>query len=964
MSSSSDSNISSATGIEAIQSFNGGIIFVSYLISVAGAQTTLELLTRRTHIRGYYNWFLLTAAAFVMGAVSIWSMHFIGNNSMTLILHDESYQLSYKAGYTFASLVVAIACMFLAFAFVGITEDAKLMRIIPSGIFAGLGIVCMHYMGQFAIDYFVLVYKIGYLIGAIVIACVAVTVALYIFFKLREKWMNLWYKRLGCACLMALAVCGMHYTALVGTEFYRPSFHGPVPVPKLQTPALIGIISAVIVSACVGLLYISVKAGMEKLPMYTKNTNKRLILDSVIFDPIGRILVKVDGTLPMTEVVRHLELNESKQEFSTSHPLFIRLFETAVHKASLRFSGDNRPSGISATSTIEAYDAIEGQFLEGCRELREELRFDDYGDIGILSDIVVTTDTISKATHKFAKSSQLFRSSSGSSWSKKVVMNSTGQPSLTDHEMSFQQLQHHLQSEEDDDEEGTGSGASKSKKAKKPYKWGHQKKKSCVDDEETVIESVNTLSGKRSSGGTTLVVPNSAGHRSSSDENSHQEDVKSVNDRLSVEDSDGEDKHIFMVRKLAFEKDVERLLSQGYRFAEPIFIAKTMGAKLRIPAEHMRHHFADMQQMCDSICALTQHDWIPSAVEPAPNPTLFKASTKSAVYVGAFALVDETKELTNMHILVDKAKRFAFPLVQLALDQNMEYPTHLEADQVEFLHKLQGYSLFDMANLTQTLLAYQAEEHEDAKITLPSEHFIRGVENAARQLLESTSYSRALYQASKLHAIILDLPPFALSTGPCQLILFKSFVNTPGAMAAVNHTFSEPIKCIPLPVYRPLSGFITDQAAAIYKASNQAVAPPTYLMQQQMYRQQTNYDGKRMLYSSGGEDDISIQMDTFKERLETTPSDQDLPTTNTVNDPFSLPPPPRAKRNRFKLTNALLSNGTFDILSPLQDGSVKTTTSTRNLQALQAAPLTVLTTQDRFWWINPIVEETIHSNMS
>lgn len=646
--------------------------------------------------------------------------------------------------------------------------------------------------------------------------------------------------------------------------------------------------------------------------------------------------------------------------------MFIRLFETAVRKASLRFSGDNRPSGLSATSTIEAYDAIEHQFLEGCRELREELRFDDYGDIGILSDIVVTTDTISKATHKFAKSSQLFRSSSGSSWSKKVVMNSTGQP-LTDNEMSFQQLQHNLQSE-DDEEEGhrksTGSGASKTKKTKKSYKWGHQKKKSSVDDEETVIESANTISGKRSSGGTTLVVPNS-GHRSSSDDNSHQEEVKSVNDRLSVEDSDGEDKHIFMVRKLVFEKDVERLLSQGYRFAEPIFIAKTMGAKLRIPAEHMRHHFADMQQMCDSICALTQHDWIPSAVEPAPNPTLFKASTKSSVFVGAFALVDETKELTNMQILVDKAKRFAFPLVQLALDQNMEYLTHLEADQVEFLHKLQGYSLFDMANLTQTLLAYQAKEHQqDAKITLPSEHFVRGIENAAKQLLESTSYSRALYQTSKLHAVILDLPPFALSTGPCQLILFKSFVNTPGAMAAVNHTFSEPIKCIPLVVYRPLCGFITDQAAAIYKASNQAAAPPTYLMQQQMYRQQTNYDGKRLVYSSGGEDDISIQMDTFKERLETTPSDQDLPTTNTVNDPFSLPPPPRAKRNRFKLTNALLNNGTFDILSPLQDGTVKTTTSTRNLQALQAAPLTVLTTQDRFWWINPIVEETLHSHMN
>jgi len=50
------SSSSNAMGEEAIQSFNGGIIFVSYLVSVAGAQTTLELLTRRTHIRGYYNW--------------------------------------------------------------------------------------------------------------------------------------------------------------------------------------------------------------------------------------------------------------------------------------------------------------------------------------------------------------------------------------------------------------------------------------------------------------------------------------------------------------------------------------------------------------------------------------------------------------------------------------------------------------------------------------------------------------------------------------------------------------------------------------------------------------------------------------------------------------------------------------------------------------------------------------------
>jgi NO-binding membrane sensor protein with MHYT domain len=62
--------------------------------------------------------------------------------------------------------------------------------------------------GQFAIEYFHVVYKAPYVVGAAIIACTAVTAALWIFFKLREKWMNQWYKRLGCAMIMAVAVCG------------------------------------------------------------------------------------------------------------------------------------------------------------------------------------------------------------------------------------------------------------------------------------------------------------------------------------------------------------------------------------------------------------------------------------------------------------------------------------------------------------------------------------------------------------------------------------------------------------------------------------------------------------------------------------------------------------------------------------------------------------------------------------
>ncbi|KAI8881881.1 hypothetical protein K501DRAFT_324283 [Backusella circina FSU 941] len=933
----------------AVQKYNGGIMFLSYVISVIGAQTTLELLSRRTHISGLYNWFLLISAAFVMGAVSIWCMHFIGNNSMYLLLGNEVYQLSYSAGYTAASLVVVIACMFIAFAFVGITEEAKLSRILPSGMFAGLGIVCMHYLGQFAIDYFVLVYKKAYIVGAAIIACVAVTVALFIFFKLREKWMNQWYKRLGCAMLMAVAVCGMHYTALVGTIFYKPNYTGSPPVPKLQTPALIGVMLGVVLSACAMLLYVIIRRSHGSLPLAIyKNTKKRLILDVVFFDPMNRILVKTDGTLPMKEIVEHLELTESRQEFTTKHPLFIRLYNTMIEKTSSR-SVDKRPSAASYGSSTEAHEMIENQFLVAASDLKDELHLDEFADLGILSEIVVATDTILKA-NIFNKSA-IFRASTGSNWSKKIFSDKTKE--------NFDFAQEQLDDSKEKPEKTSEkikrlsyiATKKKKKRSHKTNRWNYR-----VDDEETAIESTST---------TAVTTPTSTavGHFSTinaissseeapagEDEDNMSSSAVNNNDRLSVEDSDGEDRHIFLVKKLVNEKDVSRLLAQGYRFAEPIFIAKTMAAKLKIPTDNMRQHFIDMQQLSDSLCALTQHDYYPTVEEPTPDPTKFKASTKANVFVGCFVLINEgNDDILNLEILVDKAKRFSFPVLPLKTDNNIV--TQLDRNEIDFICNLQGQSLFDIAQLEQKLAQEGKETHH------PSIQFIRAFQDAARQLIDSTSYSKALYQTSKLHTTIMDLPPFSLTAGPCQLIVFKSFVNAPGTLAAVNHTFSEPHKCIPISIYKPLCGFITDQAAAIYQQSNSHHSHPTYFIQQQMYRQAGGYQYQQQQYPTT--DDESQKT----ENLEMIDMDrlQSSETLVVSNDPFSLPPPPRAKRNRFKLTNAILNNSPFDILSPTSPTSERPYLP--QLKQLSAPPLTVLSTSDRLWWINPLVEETIHSNM-
>lgn len=104
---------------------------------------------------------------------------------------------------------------------------------------------------------------------------------------------------------------GMHYTALVGTTFHLPPSNAPPPKPKLSPAALIGIISAIVVVACAALIYISLKANFKSV--YRNKTNRRLILDCVLFDPMGRVLVKVDGTVPMEQVVYDLNAHVKKK---------------------------------------------------------------------------------------------------------------------------------------------------------------------------------------------------------------------------------------------------------------------------------------------------------------------------------------------------------------------------------------------------------------------------------------------------------------------------------------------------------------------------------------------------------------------------------------------------------------------------------------------------------------------------
>ncbi|KAI7902828.1 uncharacterized protein BX663DRAFT_508567 [Cokeromyces recurvatus] len=987
------------TNIPAVQTYNGGIIFVSYLISIIGAMTTLELLQRRTHIRGYYNWFLLFAAAALMGGVGIWSMHFIGNNSLTIILESgDKYQLSYSPGFTFLSLVVAIITMFLAFVFVGITEEIKIGRIILSGVIAGGGIVAMHYLGQVAVDFFVMKNKTPFVIGALIIAVCAVTTALFIFFKLREQWANQWYKRLGCAMLMGAAVCGMHYTALVGTIYYPGNSDLGPPTPILQTAALIGIVSAIVVTGCIILFFIVAKTKIEnnKLPCEKKSC-KRLILNTVFFDTNGRIMVKTDGIVPMKEVLTNIP-DEFFDTFTISHPLFTKLFETSIQWCKTTDEKYDTFVNLSPQEPDSYYTIANKAFIKTATEFVDELRLLSLSDLGYLFDSILTANTISKSnffSSELKTKLTIERSNSMASWllpnhnSKEIpISNAHTDSSKGDNNGNKQGPHHH----------STPSTTSLSK-------------------DMTIIDVFHEYS--------------SSNIRSSNISSSSSK-------KLSVQNSESEDRHIFLVKKIYSDKDLIDLLSVGFRFAEPVFIAKTMSEKLKIPSEYMLNYFHDMLQMSEAAATLytPNNPSIHSLQTHEGQLNSKKENIEGGVFVGLFVLIEDENGIPNEipNIMIDKSSRLAFPIVPLTFEEDEEendddYKTHSKRKPVELtrlqkdiLLNLSGQSLSTISSLhstdsifshdiditekqndvsnvspqqsfgsTKTIvvdhngsLSFSYEHNTDLAPTQVSslkkgkDQFLNALITATKKLIDVSSYGKHLSLSAKLYREVLDIPAFSLRAGPCQLILFRAHVNTPGTRFAINQTWTESVKCIPFPIYCNFVYHITDIAIEKYRAEqNRTKAPSSYLTQQRLYqstaaRNQDLYKSKSHDALDGGSQTVNIvenKLARFTSYDSSPISEHSYKETNALQQQqilSSLPPPPRVKRSKFGFPASIGSLDISYISKDILPNMMKTTDviplNSVNIPMTEASiVLNLLPLKDRFWWLRNIYEDIYHA---
>ena len=177
-----------------------------------------------------------------MGGFGIWAMHFvgkppaqlflrprhrscldvntmIGNRAVVLEYGAPARQMLYNPGYTALSFFMPILVLVLAFYTLGVTKRARQLHVAIASCLTGAAVCGMHYLGQLGIENYHCSYKVGNVVGAAVISVFASFVALSVFFRLREKWTDTWWKRGSCGVALALAVSGMHWTAAIGTEY-------------------------------------------------------------------------------------------------------------------------------------------------------------------------------------------------------------------------------------------------------------------------------------------------------------------------------------------------------------------------------------------------------------------------------------------------------------------------------------------------------------------------------------------------------------------------------------------------------------------------------------------------------------------------------------------------------------------------------------------------------------------------
>lgn len=224
---------------------------LAFLGSFFGLLCTRRARDARTRSRRN-RW--LTIAAFAIGGGAIWLMHF----AAMLGFDVPDSPVRYSIPMTALSFAFAVVTVGIGLVIVG-NGRRNIPKVVASGMLTGVGVLAMHYSGMEGLHVAGVIHYNPMLVAASgLIAIVASTVALWFAVSVRG-----YGPTAAAAGIMAVAVCGMHYTGMAAmTVELRPVTEADVKgLPPLAMIIPITVLTAAVV---VGVALAALQAMTEE----------------------------------------------------------------------------------------------------------------------------------------------------------------------------------------------------------------------------------------------------------------------------------------------------------------------------------------------------------------------------------------------------------------------------------------------------------------------------------------------------------------------------------------------------------------------------------------------------------------------------------------------------------------------------------------------------------------------------
>jgi NO-binding membrane sensor protein with MHYT domain len=178
---------------------------VAYVASCCGSALGLLCTERARIVSGVARRGWLVLGAISIGGTGIWVMHFIA----MLGMRRPGTSFGYNVPITLLSMLVAVVVVGVGL-FVVNSGAGRIRSLLVGGLFTGLGVAGMHYVGMAAMSIQGMMSYNYVIVGlSVLIAVVAATAALWATTVVRGA-----RAIVVAALVMGLAVTGMHYTGI------------------------------------------------------------------------------------------------------------------------------------------------------------------------------------------------------------------------------------------------------------------------------------------------------------------------------------------------------------------------------------------------------------------------------------------------------------------------------------------------------------------------------------------------------------------------------------------------------------------------------------------------------------------------------------------------------------------------------------------------------------------------------